>query len=473
MKDYDYGYEYGRQVAREQKKEQARHNELSSHKKSDTVKWVLTLIAFILTGIMFAGIICGWFVKKEATLPTETEQTEAMQDSDAVAVSFTRMASPYSAVPYADSASNGVRKPSDEVLRAEVEKIINSIVYWSAYEIDINKFTGTVVSNNINATRLSLEDAECRLVQYAAPGGAPTTQYLILAPKYNPFGDLGDYGVCNVTAQTASGTEIEDKVGFSDGVSDYYCAFFAMQSQIPEIIISYELIFDREAIPLPEDPVKEGYDFVGWFYGTQAEHGNGTSCKAYDGEPIYSDTSLHAHFAIKKFTVRYNSTGGTTIQNQTVDWNTVAPTPSCTRTGYNFLGWYLSDGTKYEGQAIKEDTVLTARWEIKRFTVTFYVDGEEYKSMEVEYGTTFTDVAEAANSLGLHVKSFASATGEALGEYVTDDLNVNAAQMNSTDKAINAAKNNTWAIVGGIVGGVALLAVIGAIVSAIKRRRAG
>ena len=44
--------------------------ELYEHKKSDTVKWVLTLIAFIVVGVMLAGIICGWFEKKE----TEEEQ---------------------------------------------------------------------------------------------------------------------------------------------------------------------------------------------------------------------------------------------------------------------------------------------------------------------------------------------------------------------------------------------------------------
>lgn len=47
--------------------------ELYEHKRSDTVKWVLTLIAFIVVGIILAGIICGWFEKKE----TEEEQTGA------------------------------------------------------------------------------------------------------------------------------------------------------------------------------------------------------------------------------------------------------------------------------------------------------------------------------------------------------------------------------------------------------------
>lgn len=51
------------------------NNELYEHKCSDTVKWVLTLFAFILVGVMLAGIILGWFDKKEEP-PAEEEQTE-------------------------------------------------------------------------------------------------------------------------------------------------------------------------------------------------------------------------------------------------------------------------------------------------------------------------------------------------------------------------------------------------------------
>ena len=41
------------------------NNELQQHKKSDTVKWILTFIAFILVGIMIIGIILGWFERKK------------------------------------------------------------------------------------------------------------------------------------------------------------------------------------------------------------------------------------------------------------------------------------------------------------------------------------------------------------------------------------------------------------------------
>ena len=50
------------------------NNELFNHQKSDAVKWVCTLLAFLIVGVLIAGIICGWFDKKE-TPPTEQTET--------------------------------------------------------------------------------------------------------------------------------------------------------------------------------------------------------------------------------------------------------------------------------------------------------------------------------------------------------------------------------------------------------------
>lgn len=56
------------------------NNELQNHKRSDTLKWILTLIAFILVGVMLVGIICGWFEKKETRSEpqSDTSQTGGM-----------------------------------------------------------------------------------------------------------------------------------------------------------------------------------------------------------------------------------------------------------------------------------------------------------------------------------------------------------------------------------------------------------
>ena len=42
-------------------------NELNKHQRSDKFKWCLTLIGFILVGVMFAGLFMGWFNVKPNT----------------------------------------------------------------------------------------------------------------------------------------------------------------------------------------------------------------------------------------------------------------------------------------------------------------------------------------------------------------------------------------------------------------------
>lgn len=56
---YDYDFDYS----------------LFEHKKSDTIKWVFTLVAFLIVGVMLAGILCGWF-EKEEEIPQEEQQEQ-------------------------------------------------------------------------------------------------------------------------------------------------------------------------------------------------------------------------------------------------------------------------------------------------------------------------------------------------------------------------------------------------------------
>ena len=58
-------------------------DELQQHKSADTVRWILTLLAFILVGVMLIGIILGWFEKKEAK---DEKKDDAVQSSQSMIV---------------------------------------------------------------------------------------------------------------------------------------------------------------------------------------------------------------------------------------------------------------------------------------------------------------------------------------------------------------------------------------------------
>lgn len=233
-----------------------------------------------------------------------------------------------------------------------------------------------------------------------------------------------------------------------------------------ELRISIYITYAQITQPLPPAPQKEGYTFTGWYYGTEAEHGD--NCTKYIGETVTSDINLHAHFNINRYTVTFISDGAEEIQAQVVDWNTVLTPPTPEKTGYNFKGWFLSDGTEYNGQAIKQDTTLTARWEIKTFTVTFYVDGAVYATKTVEYGTTFAELAEAQLFLRMSAVSVVTEDGEQSFEDmantpIASDYSVISRKLTLNESALKVLQKYPWIIFAG--GGV--LAVIVGIISVV------
>lgn len=82
------------------------------------------------------------------------------------------------------------------------------------------------------------------------------------------------------------------------------------------------------------------------------------------------------------YTVTFNSNGGTTVSNQTVEKDGVVKEPSNpTRDGYTFGGWYIDLGRneKYDfSQKVNKNITLTAKWDAvdaDSFTVTLSGDG--------------------------------------------------------------------------------------------------
>ena len=91
------------------------NSELQQHKTADTVKWILTLIAFILVGIMLIGIICGWFDKKAQ--PQEKQQDTVQTGGMVVGESSDSGISLMSAtVPVSEYAAYGVSPQAESAV---------------------------------------------------------------------------------------------------------------------------------------------------------------------------------------------------------------------------------------------------------------------------------------------------------------------------------------------------------------------
>jgi uncharacterized repeat protein (TIGR02543 family) len=106
-----------------------------------------------------------------------------------------------------------------------------------------------------------------------------------------------------------------------------------------------------------------------------------------------------------KYTVKFDSDGGTEISSQTVDKGSKASKPDDpTKVGYTFDGWYLANGTEEYNfdNGVTSDITLTAKWTVKNFTVTFnYNDGVTANATAtVQEGATITQAPTAPVKVG-------------------------------------------------------------------------
>ena len=160
-----------------------------------------------------------------------------------------------------------------------------------------------------------------------------------------------------------------------------------------------------EKAVLPAEPTLKGHTFAFWYLGDDEENAT-----AYDFDtPVTGDITLTAKWNINKYTVTFNSYGGTPVPPaQEVEYGLTATKPDDpTLKGYTFAFWYLGDdeqnATAYDfNTPVTENITLTAKWNINKYTVTFnsYGGTPVPPAQEVEYGLTATEPATAPTKTG-------------------------------------------------------------------------
>ena len=137
-----------------------------------------------------------------------------------------------------------------------------------------------------------------------------------------------------------------------------------------EEIIQYTVTFDKnngsanetkkvnsgEKVTKPSNPKKEGYRFTAWLYEN----------KEFDfNTPITMNITLTASYtALAKYTVTFDSNGGSSVPSQTVYEGNKASKPSDpTKTDNDFVEWQLN-GSKYDfNKVVTGDITLVAKWQ--------------------------------------------------------------------------------------------------------------
>ena len=133
------------------------------------------------------------------------------------------------------------------------------------------------------------------------------------------------------------------------------------------------------AIAAPADPTREGYTFIGWD-------------KAIPATMPAENVTVTAQWEINRYTVTFDTAGGSEIAPITQDYGTAIAAPADpTREGYTFIGW----DREIPANMPAENVTLTAQWEINRYTVTFDTNGgSEIAPITQDYGTAITAPAD-------------------------------------------------------------------------------
>ena len=135
------------------------------------------------------------------------------------------------------------------------------------------------------------------------------------------------------------------------------------------------------------------YTFAGWF--TAASGGTQISTTT----TVTGNVTYYAHWTATKrsYTATFNGNGGKTPSPSTItkEYNVALGTlPTCSRTGYTFLGWYTasSGGTKISTTTVvTKDITYYAQWSINSYTLTFNPNGGTVTptSKDLEYNSAY------------------------------------------------------------------------------------
>lgn len=119
---------------------------------------------------------------------------------------------------------------------------------------------------------------------------------------------------------------------------------------------------DGELLPRPEDPVREGYEFRGWYWDPMYQR------SYFFDTSVTGDYTIYAQWVAREdyWSVTFNSNGGSEVATQIVVAGTPATEPEApVREGYEFRGWYTDEAltVPYDfSQPVTATLTLYAKW---------------------------------------------------------------------------------------------------------------
>lgn len=144
-------------------------------------------------------------------------------------------------------------------------------------------------------------------------------------------------------------------------------------------------------ITAPTQPTRTGYTIAGWYKDAACKH-----VWNFSKNKVTSNITLYAKWKINKYTVAFNSEGGSRVSSKKTNYNTTITAPKQPkRTGYTFAGWYREEGCInawiFTSDIVTENIILYAQWSINTYTVSFNTEGgSAVVGTTAQYNNTIT-----------------------------------------------------------------------------------
>ena len=139
---------------------------------------------------------------------------------------------------------------------------------------------------------------------------------------------------------------------------------------------SYKL-WEDEKIFCEEEPAKEGHTFSGWSEIPETMPAHDVTVTGTFSINSYKLTYMVDCEVYKTYEIEYGAT--------------ITPETEPTKEGYTFSGW-----SEIPETMPAHDVNVTGTFSINKYKLTYIVDGEEYKSYEIDYGSIITAEVEPA-----------------------------------------------------------------------------
>ena len=231
---------------------------------------------------------------------------------------------------------NGITAFKGKTVIGGTSSVNPSHVGWGLF------YGGLYIYGNTTGVIVTYKDGDSEYAKQVLPSGTLATRPD--APAATPGYTFGGWNKADGTAWDYASDKVTDNVTlYAKWAANTYTITFdtAGGSEIAPITQDYGTV-----ITAPEAPTREGYTFIGWD-------------KEIPTTMPAENMTVTAQWEINRYTITFDTAGGSEITPITQDYGTVITAPEAPeREGYTFIGW---DKAIPETMPA-ENITLKARW---------------------------------------------------------------------------------------------------------------